>query len=224
MTSEIRPLLTLLPPEIASSATKFGLVLPADLPRETWIQLTGRLAQASGAAASRTETITAWLGDLLAHGGRSHRGQITELAKVAGFSPATLRNAKLVCSRIPVSCRRDTLSWAHHCEVGKAFRDPEEIAQWLDIAGAEGLSKAQLRRRIREHRKSQRGAANRGAGLDVATFSLLRDLRVTDRLVSNQHEVWLSWSPETCRAALQEIEHLAEFVGKVAMRIAQPAA
>jgi hypothetical protein len=217
-------LLSLLPPELAPSAAKLGLKLPADLTRKTWVQLTGRLAQAAGAGANRTETITTWLGDLLAHGAQSRRGQITELAKVAQLSPATLRNAKLVCSRIPVSCRRDTLPWTHHCEVGKAFQDPEEITRWLDIAAAERLSKAQLRKRIREHRKSQRGGASRGAGLDVATFAFLRDLRVTDHLVSNQHEVWRHWSPETCRAALQEIEHLAEFVGKVAKRTEQPAA
>jgi hypothetical protein len=224
MTIDLHSLVALLPPKIAPSAAKLGLVLPADLPRETWSQLAGRLAQASGAGANRIETLTAWLGDLLAHGERNHRGHISELATVAGLSPATLRNAKLVCSRIPVSCRRDSLPWAHHCEVGKAFESLEEIGRWLDIAATEKLSKAQLRKRIREYKKGLRGGVSREPGIDVGTFALLRDLRVTDRLVSTQHDIWQRWSPETCRAALQEIEQLAEFVGKLTQRAEKPAA
>ena len=224
MIADLHSLLGLLPPEIAPSATKLGLVLPSDLPRETWVRLAGRLAQASGARASRAETLTAWLGDLLAHSGRSHRGLISELATVAGLSPATLRNTKLVCSRIPVSCRRDTLPWAHHCEVGKAFESPEEIGRWLDIAATEKLSKALLRMRIRLYKKGLRGGGDLEARIDVSTFSLLRDLRVTDRLVSTQHDIWQRWSPATCRAALQEIKHLSEFVDKLAERAEKPAA
>ena len=224
MTTDLRSLVALLPSEFASSAAKLGLALPAGLTRETWAQLAGRLAQASGAGASRTETLTTWLGDLLAYGSGNHRGQITELAKIAGLSPATLRNAKLVCSRIPLSCRRDALPWAHHCEIGKAFERTDEILHWLDLAVAERLSKAQLRKRIREHKRNRRGGAIHEPALDSATFSFLRGLRATDRLVSNQQEVWSRWTPETCRAALQEIENLASFVGTVVGKIQRPPA
>ena len=48
-----------------------------------------------------------------------------------------------------MSWRHDNLSWAHHCEVGLAFDNPDDIRCWLDVAAKEYLSSRELRRRIR---------------------------------------------------------------------------
>lgn len=102
-------------------------------------------------AAGARQTLTAWLGDVLAYGGARGRGLITECAAAAGFDAGTLRNAKMVCARIPVSCRHDALSWTHHCKVGLAFADSAEIERWLALAEAERLSTSELRFRVRAH-------------------------------------------------------------------------
>ena len=109
---------------------------------------------------------------------------IAECAAATGINPGTLRNAKMVCLRIPVSCRRDTLSWTHHCEVGIAFANPPEIERWLAVAESDGLSAMALRRRIRSHVASRR--EQRGASPDEASttaFQLMRELRAGDRML-----------------------------------------
>ena len=100
------------------------------------------LARLARTTTGARQTLTAWLGDALAYGEIRYRGRIATCAGEAGLEPGTLRNAKMVCSRIPVSCRHDALSWTHHCEVGLAFADPAEIEQWLALAEREKLSTA----------------------------------------------------------------------------------
>src|SRR5580693_5831820 len=109
-------LLDLLPKAQVRSAVRLGLCLSPDLDRDSRSRLVASVVQTAGRTSSNRDTLTAWLGDLLACGSEQYRGQITEYARAAGLAPGTLRDAKLVCSRIPVSCRRDTLSWSHHCE------------------------------------------------------------------------------------------------------------
>ena len=46
-------------------------------------------------------------------------GQLRVLAREIGFDEGTLRNRKWVAARIPLSRRRDTLSWSHHEAVAK---------------------------------------------------------------------------------------------------------
>ena len=133
-------LLAALPQEHIETASRLGLSLKPGLSLENWSRLVAAVVHMAGHASRRRDTLTAWLGDLLAFGGGKYRGQITEYAKAAGLDPGTLRSAKLVCSRIPLLCRHNTLSWSHHCEVGKAFKTPVEIKTWLDIAAREGLS------------------------------------------------------------------------------------
>ena len=133
-------LLAALPQEHIETASRLGLSLKPGLSLENWSRLVATVVHMAGQASRRRDTLTAWLGDLLAFGGGKYRGQITEYAKAAGLDPGTLRSAKLVCSRIPLLCRHNTLSWSHHCEVGKAFKTPAEIKTWLDTAAREGLS------------------------------------------------------------------------------------
>ena len=219
MPADLKSLLSGLPQAHVQEASRFGLALKPGMDAESWSKLVAGLAQVTGRLSRDRDTVTAWLGDLLAYGGGKYRGQITEYAKAAGLDPSTLRIAKLVCSRIPVLSRLNTLSWTHHCEVGKAFKAPAEIKFWLNLAEREGWSVRELRKRIRQHlagpTSPDRGPA---AASNVAPFALLRELRAVCRFVENHAEVWQEWSPETCELALSELQPIVDFLEEMKAR------
>jgi hypothetical protein len=189
------------------------LTLAPQIDQETWRHLVAHLARLTRTTTGAKQTLTAWLGDALAYGEISYRGRIVTCAGEAGLEPGTLRNAKMVCSRIPVSCRHDALSWTHHCEVGLAFANPSEIERWLALAESEKLSTAALRKRIRAHIANRhRTGAIAGALRSVETFQLMRELRAACRVVVQHRNLCRSWSPATARAALAEIQSLTDFV------------
>ena len=136
MRTDVEQLVRELPEAGIARATRLGLVLNPGLETETWRGLVTHVARLVRSSTGARQTLTAWLGDALAYGEAGGRGFITECAAATGINPGTLRNAKMICLRIPVSCRRDTLSWTHHCEVGIAFADPQEIERWLAVAEA----------------------------------------------------------------------------------------
>ena len=219
MLPELDNLLTALPREHVEEASRLGLALKPDLDLEKWSRLVAHLVQMTGRTSRNRDTLTAWLGDLLAFGGGRYRGQITEYANAAGLDPGTLRAAKLVCSRIPLLSRHNTLSWSHHCEVGKTFKVPAEIESWLSLAERESLSVRELRKRIRQHLAGPTGPDSGPASAAVAApFALLRELRAVGRFVQNHSEVWQEWSPATCELALSEMQPIADFLEEMKAR------
>ncbi|MBL9219841.1 MAG: hypothetical protein JNG82_15240 [Opitutaceae bacterium] len=212
-----------LPGAAVAHAGRLGLALTPQLDQETWRHLVTHLARLTRTTTGARQTLTAWLGDALAYGENSYRGRIVTCAGEAGLEPGTLRNAKMVCARIPVSCRHDALSWTHHCEVGLAFANPNEIEWWLAHAEAEKLSTAALRKRIRAHlARQQRSTSVAGALRSVETFQLMRELRAACRVVVQHRNLCRSWSPGTASSALEEIQPLTEFVDAVRARALQP--
>jgi len=200
-------------------ATRLGLALAPRIETDAWRQLVARVAGLARTATCARQTLTAWLGDVLAYGGPRGRGMITECATVAGFDAGTLRNAKMVCARIPVSCRHDALSWTHHCEVGLAFTNPAEIERWLAIAETEHLSTSALRCRVRARVASNCGRNLTNAmGASVMTFRLMRELRATSRSLARERHLWQHWSPAAAQLALREFRHLTDFVDSVRAR------
>lgn len=174
------------------------------------------LARLTRTMTGARQTLTAWLGDALAYGEISYRGRIVTCAGEAGLEPGTLRNAKMVCSRIPLSCRHDALSWTHHCEVGLAFANPNEIEWWLALAETEKLSTATLRQRIRAHlARRHQNTTVAGALRSVEAFQMMRELRATCRVVTQHRNLCRSWSPGTARSALEEIQPLTDFIDAV---------
>ena len=127
MQIDLKQLLAALPPSGIDRATRLGLALAPKIETDQWRRLAAHVAGLTRHATGARQTLTAWLGDVLVYGADRGRGLITECAHAAGLDPGTLRNAKMVCSRIPMSRRHDALSWSHHCEVGLAFRDPATI-------------------------------------------------------------------------------------------------
>ena len=219
MPADLKSLLSGLPQTHVQEASRLGLALKPGMDIKTWSQFVAGLAQVAGRISRDRDTVTAWLGDLLAYGGGKYRGQITEYAMAAGLDPGTLRIAKLVCSRIPVLSRLNTLSWTHHCEVGKAFKAPDEIKFWLSLAEREGLSVRELRKRIRQHRAGPSSPdSGPAAASNVVPFALFRELRAVCRFVENHAEVWQEWSPETCELALSELQSIVGFIEEMKTR------
>lgn len=214
MRVDVPQLLAELPSVGIEGATRLGLSLAPQMDTDAWRHLVTRVAGLARTATGARQTLTAWLGDALAYGGVRGRGLITECAEAAGFDPGTLRNAKMVCSRIPVSRRHDALTWTHHCEVALVFSEQTQIELWLSIAEVEGLSTSGLRRRIRasaayEYRRQSPEAA---AETSVAVFRLMRELRAASRSLARTLDVWGKWSPSAADLALQDLQYLAEFI------------
>jgi hypothetical protein len=196
-------------------ASWLGLSLRPGITLECWSRMIAKVVQRAGNAGGSRDTLTAWLGDLLAYSGVRYRGQITEYAQAACLDPGTLRSAKLVCSRIPLLCRHNALSWSHHCEVGKAFKAANEIRSWLDLAAKEGLSVRDLRKRIRQHIAGPERPKDPNRAI---SFTLLRDLRAVGRFVKNHPEIWRDWSPSACELALSEMKPIIEFIEELSTR------
>jgi hypothetical protein len=210
-------LLANLPQQHVLNVSRLGLALEPGLDRESWSMLLVHVVRVTGRVIRNRDTLTAWLGDLLAFGGGKYRGQITEYARAADLDPGTLRGAKLVCTRIPLLSRHNGLSWSHHCEVGKAFKEPVDIESWLALAETESLSVRELRKRIRQHMAGPPAPDSDPAGA-AAPFALLRELRAVGRFVQNHVEVWQEWSPEACELALSEMRPIVNFLEEMRTR------
>jgi hypothetical protein len=219
MRTDVQQLVAELPATAVAHAGRLGLLLAPQLDPETWRHLVAHLSRLTRTTTGARQTLTAWLGDALAYGEIRYSGRITTCANAAGLEPGTLRNAKMVCSRIPVSCRHDALSWTHHCEVGLAFADSGEIERWLALAEAERLSTAELRRRIRAHLAGRTGGTPTASPDSVTTFRLLRELRAVGRMLRHQPGLGWHWPPATAQLALQELQPLAELIDALRVRV-----
>jgi len=213
MVPDVTSLISQLPAGSVAHATRLGLVLAPRLGNDAWDRVVSHVTRLAHGTSGHRQTTTAWLGDVLASGSNRGRGFISLCAAAAGLDPGTLRNAKLVCSRIPVSCRHDALTWSHHCEVGLAFSDAREIEEWLTLAERQVLSTSELRRRIRSHQASVVTEA-----LSTAPYSVLRELRAACRVVERERHLWRSWSPGAARAALIELQPLVALVSALRAR------
>lgn len=207
MKTELQQLIAALPTGVAH-AGRLGLILAPETPPTLRQEMLARLTHLSRASTGERHTLTAWLGDLLASAPRLRRGQITAYALAAGLDAGTLSNAKLVCSRIPVSCRHEGLSWSHHCEVALAISDPTEIERWLSRAETQKLSAGELRRAIREHL----AAVPRRRASQVAGFALMRELRAASRACEKMKPLVRHWPRSARRLALGEIQPLTELI------------
>jgi hypothetical protein len=110
------------------------------MPIETW-KLVG--ARIGGYA----EATTWWLGDWLLFGRIKYGRRYKDGIALTGLDYQTLRNYAVVARRFDPSRRRDNLSFQHHAEVCALSDELQDL--WLDLAGANGWSKSELRRHLR---------------------------------------------------------------------------
>jgi hypothetical protein len=93
------------------------------------------------------EATTWWLGDWLLFGRMKYGRRYKDGIALTGLDYQTLRNYAVVARRFEPSRRRDNLSFQHHAEVCALADELQDL--WLDLAKANGWSKAQLRRHLR---------------------------------------------------------------------------
>ena len=129
-------------PALPGDWRRIGLLLPEDLPRETW--------EGYGVVLERLSQATLWWwGDWWRFGERAY-GESSSQAAPTGYAVETLKNAAWVADRVELSRRRDDLSFSHHYEV--AALPPAEQDHWLALAAANEWSRDDLRRAVRAKR------------------------------------------------------------------------
>lgn len=141
--------------------TPTSLQLSDDLSFESWKQVGSSLCLVHKASAW-------WVGDWLRFGERSYGRRYKEAAEITGLDYQTLRNYAWVSSRLPMSRRRDKLSFQHHAEV--ASREPEDQEFWLSTAANLEWSRSEMRRRMKAGR--QRMAAQAAATMRVISLTV----------------------------------------------------
>ena len=90
-------------------------------------------------------TAIAWyLGDLMNYTESQFGEEYAQL--FSDWAPHTLANWRWVSKQVPLSRRRDGLSWSHHAEVAGLPPDAQE--RWLTMAEAEKWTRSDLRRAL----------------------------------------------------------------------------
>ena len=149
-----------------------GLDLPDNLTFEQWAAI--------GSTLKNAQQSLMWdLGDWLLYGQNKKWGEKYDRAvEATGYDYGTLRNAKSVAKRFPLSRRRDKLTFAHHQEVASlSDKDAERL---LDQAEAEHLSRNDLRARVAQIKAAAKVRPN--ISHSVLVDSAGRPLRGPDHL------------------------------------------
>ena len=116
--------------------TEHSLELPEDLTWEEW--------SAVGATLRRVNVAWRWwLGDFLLYGDRRFGEMASQIEDELGVDYQQAADCRWVASRIPVSRRRERLSWSHHREVAKL--DADRADELLDQAEKELWPRSMLR-------------------------------------------------------------------------------
>lgn len=215
MTTETAAVLQRLPQNMVASAGPLGLVVHPGLKPDDLRRLAATLAGSIRTHSGANFTLTAWLGDVLVQSGPECRGLAASCARATGLNPGTLRNAAMVCRRIPPSCRHDRLTWSHHNEVGLACSDPAAIERWLRQAEVEQWTARELRRQLRRKLATMPPIPNSNPHPAFSVFEILRELRATDRLLAHRAKLWHSWQQSVAQAALRDLPHVVEFVDRL---------
>jgi DNA modification methylase len=117
-----------------------GFEFADDLTYEQWAAIGSTLRSAEQSLMWR-------LGDWLLYGENRNWGEKYDRAiEATGYDYGTLRNAKSIAKRFPLSRRRDKLTFAHHQELASLSDDDAE--RLLDQAEAETWSRNDLRARV----------------------------------------------------------------------------
>ena len=146
-----------------------ALVLGAFRLTRTGLEVTGTPTfdewQACGQSLFGLSNASLWaIGDWIVYGeGRGDWGETyTQAIDATQKSYDTMRHAAWIAEIFQFGRRQPNLSWSHHKEVA-GLPEPEQD-HWLDVAAREGLSRAELRERVRDARFAALGAPEPIAG------------------------------------------------------------
>lgn len=146
-----------------------GLALKKGLPYEEWEQIGVTLEDIR-------EGVNWWVGDWLNYGDAEYGEKYTQAVQHTGKAVQTLMNMAFVAKAIPISRRRETLSFSIHAEVaGLTARQQNAV---LDEAEKENWTRDEVRRRVREikptlssGKKDELPALPSGTGPNVSSDS-----------------------------------------------------
>lgn len=125
--------------------TRRGLELPEGLPFEEWAQIGQKLYE--------VEQSIQWLiGDWWNYG--DHRyGEMAAQALPEGMAYSTFARYSQVAAEIPLSRRRESLSFSHHSEVVAPGLNADDRERLLDAAAERSLSREEFRQVVRRYRQ-----------------------------------------------------------------------
>ena len=127
--------------------TRTALALPDGLTFDDWVAYGQRLSRMA-------EGVMWWVGDWWRYGEHRYGERAAQALDSDTYSFQTFMNAGYVAGRIETSRRREVLSWSHHAEV--AALDREVADELLAVAETEGWTRNELRKQVREHRRTER--------------------------------------------------------------------
>lgn len=126
--------------EEAGAVIDNGLFLPAELDYGQY--------EAVGALLGELHKVNSFLiGDWLLYGEHTYGERYTQAALLLNLSPQTCANYQSIAKRVPPGRRRAGVSFSIHGEV--ASLPPELQEHWLTVAANEGLTKQEIRDRLR---------------------------------------------------------------------------
>lgn len=121
-------------PDLSLEPTR--LVLRPGLSYERWAEIGLNLQQME-------RSLQWWIGDWLRYGEDAFGETYAQAIEATGMKVQRLMDYAWVSRALPVSARKENLSWTHHKIV--AGLPEEERAQWLERAEEDGLSTQELR-------------------------------------------------------------------------------
>lgn len=122
-----------------------GLVLPEDLPFETWLSYAPLLRKITNASLW-------WWGDYIRFGERKYGEMYSQALEESDYSYGTLKNAVWICDKFELSRRHDNLTMSHHAEVA-GVEEKEIQDRFLEECGKEGWTQHELRGKVRKYKK-----------------------------------------------------------------------
>lgn len=131
-----------------------GLELPPDLSENEWKQVGHNLCRCK-------ESLQFWIGDWVNYGQSAYFKNYDEVMDVFakegkgdyGYEKTTLENFASVAKHVPISLRREKLTFGHHAVVAGMEAIDQDV--WLAKAVMNSWSIAELTREIRDKAKSK---------------------------------------------------------------------
>lgn len=190
----------------AATLTETSLEFGRELTYEEWEEAGKQLRRINAATAW-------WWGDWLIYGEERFPDRYSQALDESDLGYKTLRNAAYISGKIHVSRRRDNLTWSHHAEVGAL--EPEDQDRLLDEAEKNKWSRAQLRKAIKEYRRSLRVLASPKAEPEGQQYTLIHgDLsEVGDRIEDDSVDAIIT-DPPYPHEYLPLYEILARFAAR----------
>ncbi len=177
-----------------------GLRIPRQLPFERWL--------AVGRKLSEIHTSSAWCpGDWLAHGEAAYGGRYRDAVEQTSLDYQALRNYAWVARQVPLSRRRDSLSFGHHAEVAALPQAEQDF--WLRKAEELSWPVRQLRQEVRASIRERHAGKTSARGEDGGAGQA-PPARSEERAVARLQIRVPRWQLESCQDAARRAGLIVE--------------